>query len=45
MEEHEEYKSFRTGWYQVLKDFGWMIYILFLVVLYKNTTALGKVGL
>lgn len=35
MEEHEEYKPFRTGWYQVLKDLDLMIYILFLVVLYK----------
>lgn len=35
MEEHEEHKSFRAGWYQVLKDFDLMIYVLFLVVLYE----------
>lgn len=42
MEEHSEYKSFRTEWCRVVNCFGLMICVLFLVVLCKMLQDLGK---
>lgn len=43
MEEHQGYKSFRTGWCQMVKGTGLVICILFLVVLCKILQYVGKV--